>query len=808
MQDRPRLPLCLLLCAGVAALLLIIAVSTRSACLGEATRRQASESDGPSASPPSVLGPAVHVTSTVSATNTPIPTETPTPTPTATETPAPTLTPTARPSSTPIPTPSPRPSTGAISSPFVSSTGSLAYVEGSNLVVVNPNDPQPTLMSGAVAASERNLLWSPDGRRLLYVTEQNGSASDGPGELQSIHIWDSRSKETLDLRHDVSGFAPTVSRLRGATWSPKGTRVLLRLSCNTTSPELWVLDVEARAAWRSPHLPPGTASWVDESTFLWAREEGGPSIFVDSTPSRQVLTETVSLGQCYALSPNRGYVATFVDEAQGGQRLHLLPLPGHTPLSHSHQPTISVSTQTPLWSPDGRWVAYGAEDGQGASLLLADTSGVGPTQSFPGVLPVAWSPDGRLLAGFGCSDTTCTLSLIDVASRETTMIESAEQLYLWDLAWSPRGVYLVYSITDPTSGGNGLSLWDRATGERRVLMPASATGPVRDLQWTMDGCSIYAAELEVGNEDNPGVSAIWGVGPTWENRWRVAPALVGASSTLTDTIRERMSQAYGQEVEGLCSGPLLQGRRLVAYYGTPSGRGLGILGRHGITETLELLNEQAQIYESLDPTVDTIPAFHMVTTIADAYPGPDGNYNHRVRTETIQPWIDGMRAEGGWSILDVQPGQGDLRDELNPIAPFLRQPDVHLAVDPEFIVGEDQVPGQDLGRITGTQINWLQARMDDIARSVGHRKLLIVHQFDDRMISGKELILDYPLVELVWDADGFGSPDPKIRDYNQYKGETGFEYGGLKIFYEYDEPIILPEEVLSLDPPPRLVIYQ
>lgn len=61
---------------------------------------------------------------------------------------------------------------------------------------------------------------------------------------------------------------------------------------------------------------------------------------------------------------------------------------------------------------------------------------------------------------------------------------------------------------------------------------------------------------------------------------------------------------------------------------------------------------------------------------------------------------------------------------------------------------------------------------------------------------------------MVWDADGFGGPGAKIGDYNQYSQEAGFEYGGFKVFYRYDTPVMQPADVLAMRPPPAYVIYQ
>jgi hypothetical protein len=246
----------------------------------------------------------------------------------------------------------------------------------------------------------------------------------------------------------------------------------------------------------------------------------------------------------------------------------------------------------------------------------------------------------------------------------------------------------------------------------------------------------------------------------------------------------------------------------VAFYGVPIGRGLGILGAHDVGTTLALLRGQAEAYHRLDPCTQIVPVFHTVVTVADAHPGEDGDYNHRLATETLRWWLDTAAAEGVWVVLDIQAGRSPLSTELSLVEPYLYEPHVHLAVDPEFIVGQYGVPGTDLGRIDGEAINAVQAWLNGIAESVGQHKILVIHQFNDRMVLDKGAIQDYPLVHLVWDADGYGSPGAKIGDYNQYRGEPGFEYGGFKLFYDLDTPLMTPARVMALEPPPAMIIYQ
>jgi hypothetical protein len=633
-------------------------------------------------------------------------------------------------------------------------------------------------------------------------------------------VWASETGETFHLDQDVPDYPPEVETFPDYRWSPQGAHILFGAFSGESSTGIWVLDVRAMRMWQISDRPAVVAEWMDENQILYTPkgEEGAlPSQVVNIGPPSQVYTGTTDLAGPLTLSPDGRYVAGFDDRDTGGQGLRVVSLPDHTPLALSDQPAVTVTGSIPLWSPDGRWIAYGAK-GVGSSesrdvhTVVVDTRGVNETLIINFFSPRAWSPDSLLLTGLSCSDVDCAVGVVAVSPDLTgvsatgtvrPLTDRREDVRLWDLAWSPRGVYLAYTITGSDADLEGAVVWNRTMGERRLLVAADELSLFTDLQWAPDGCRLYVAQRQrVGQEAGP-VKTILALGPAWENRWEVASSPSRANGASMEA-----SEVTEDDGRRLCGGSPLVGRRLIAYYGTPLGPGLGILGRNGLTTTLSLLKEQVQVYRDLDPDVQTIPVFHMVTTIADDFAGPDGDYNHRVPHDILRRWIDGIGAAGGWAVLDVQPGRADLNEEIELIEEFLLEPTVHLAVDPEFIVSAEEVPGEDLGRITGPQVNRVQAQVDQIGRAIGQRKMLIIHQFDDRMIEQKDVILDYPFVELVWDADGFGTPGSKIADYNQYRMEAGFEYGGFKLFYEYDDPLMTEEEVLGLEPPPTLVIYQ
>lgn len=720
-----------------------------------------------------------------------------TPTPTATPSPTPTVTPTLPPTATPTLTPTPTPV--QISVPFVGPTDQLAYVEGGRLTVVGQDGSATVVAEENVAHGRRAVLWSPDGRCLLYVTETWESTD------KEYHIWDNVTGTTLHLNQEFPDFPSGEIDFGPPAWSPDGTH--LSFSIRGIESYVWVINIDTLHSWRVAEGNGITSvTWVNTSTILYHEGSvaGDESLHLADIvtlvePSTNTL-DSVNTSGLHALSPDHRYLSIIDPSGEPNQKLQIVPLlPDYPALTPSAQPTVTTLVESfPLWSPDGRWLVYAARTmattEEGLYTILVDTTGISVTQIITGFFPHAWSPDSRLLAGSTCyTDFGCGLVVADVFSPQVVPIDlDASPL---KITWSPQGVYLAYSLTGPNAISGELMLWDRTTGERRLLMPGSETGLFTNLQWSPDGCYLYFVQRrDLDGKSNwpiDPVETIWSIGPDWEQRWQVVPS------------------APGDAERPPCPASFLPGRRLIAYYGSPMGPGLGILGRSDITTTLTQLQEQITPYQELDPDVEYVPVFHMVTTVADAYAGGDEDYNHRVPHETIVPWVEAARAVGGWSIVDIQPAHADLDTELDLIEPLLREPDVHLAVDPEFMMAsEDEIPGTSLGQITGPQVNWLQARMEQIARATGQRKLLIIHQFDDRMIEQKERILNYPLVDLVWDADGFGSASSKIGDYIQYSGETGFEYGGFKIFYRYDASVMTPEQVLALDPLPILVIYQ
>lgn len=256
-------------------------------------------------------------------------------------------------------------------------------------------------------------------------------------------------------------------------------------------------------------------------------------------------------------------------------------------------------------------------------------------------------------------------------------------------------------------------------------------------------------------------------------------------------------------------GALLPEYRIVTFYGHPHDPGMGIVGEHEIEQLTEMLREEAANYAAADPSRPVIPGLEVIATVAQRVPGSDGTYILDTDTETLTTYIDYAAEHGMVVVLDLQVGRGTVAAEIEKVRDLLARPNVHLAIDPEFAVAEGQIPGEYIGSVSAESIAYAQKVLAEISAANGiPPKMLIVHQFREDMIQGKEQLAPVPGVQLVIDADGYGGPELKTAVYNFLVRDEPVEFAGVKLFYGQDVPLMTPQEILALVPAPDVIIYQ
>jgi hypothetical protein len=256
-------------------------------------------------------------------------------------------------------------------------------------------------------------------------------------------------------------------------------------------------------------------------------------------------------------------------------------------------------------------------------------------------------------------------------------------------------------------------------------------------------------------------------------------------------------------------GGLLPANRIVAYYGNPLAPTLGRLGEPPPDQMLARLRQTARVWADADPSRPVKPALELITPLAQAGTGDDGLYRARMPADLIEQ-------VAGWAgdndllfILDVQVGRSSVRDEVARLLPYLRRPHTHLALDPEFAMGPGQVPGDAIGSLDATDVNAVIGMLAEVVTAEQlPPKVLIVHRFLPSMLTNADAIQSDPRVQLVIDVDGYGSPEVKLSNYHTFVTDTGAAFGGMKLFSTYDTPLLSPEDLLTLEPVPDVVIYQ
>jgi hypothetical protein len=250
--------------------------------------------------------------------------------------------------------------------------------------------------------------------------------------------------------------------------------------------------------------------------------------------------------------------------------------------------------------------------------------------------------------------------------------------------------------------------------------------------------------------------------------------------------------------------------QVVALYGAPGTPVMGILGTMSARDAAAEAARLAADWDARNGAPGAVGALHLITAVAQPYPMADGSFLARLSEDTIREYLDAAHERGLLLILDVQVGMADPLAEARRLEPFLRDPAVHLALDPEFAMRwKGEAPGQAIGSLDASQVNPVQRYLGDLVRAAGlPGKTLILHQFRQDMLTGTAALEDVPGVTRIVDMDGWGGQGVKLANYEAYALASYSQRPAIKLFYHWDEPLLTPDDLLSLPRVPDLVIYQ
>lgn len=260
-------------------------------------------------------------------------------------------------------------------------------------------------------------------------------------------------------------------------------------------------------------------------------------------------------------------------------------------------------------------------------------------------------------------------------------------------------------------------------------------------------------------------------------------------------------------------GAILPYNRIVAYYGNLYSKRMGILGELPKDEMLKKLHYEVAKWQAADTTTKAIPALHYIAVTAQALPGKAKLYRMRMPFEQIDTIIKWAKSIDALVFLDVQVGHSNIKKEVATLEPYLKLPNVHLGIDPEYSLKNGEIPGTKIGSFNSGDIN---DAIEILANLVQNNnltpKVLVVHRFTQGMVTNYKNIKIVPEVQVVMDMDGFGEKVLKKYAYLSYIYREPVQFTGFKLFYKNDNrnnrKMYTPEEILKFTPKPIYIQYQ
>lgn len=250
--------------------------------------------------------------------------------------------------------------------------------------------------------------------------------------------------------------------------------------------------------------------------------------------------------------------------------------------------------------------------------------------------------------------------------------------------------------------------------------------------------------------------------------------------------------------------------RFVALYGTPDTPALGVLGEQDIQTDITKVKALAVQYQPL-VSEHVLPTFEIISTVASSTPTDNGDYSYPIDPVVLKQWAAAARQAGVYVVLDLQPGRSSFLTQAQQLTDVLQEPNVGLALDPEWRLGLNDLPLERIGSADITEVNqtaaWL-AMLVDVHKLP--QKLFLLHQFRLDMLPGRAQ-LDTTHLELAYaiQMDGQGSQEGKLDTWQTITANAPANvHFGWKNFYTKDVTLRSPEDTMKLSPEPWYVSYQ
>lgn len=262
-------------------------------------------------------------------------------------------------------------------------------------------------------------------------------------------------------------------------------------------------------------------------------------------------------------------------------------------------------------------------------------------------------------------------------------------------------------------------------------------------------------------------------------------------------------------------GAILPFKRIVVYYGNLHSKKMGALGEYAPKEMWTRLNAEVKKWEKADPSTPVQVGLHYIAVVASGTPGKDGMYVNRMPDKQIDSVLTIAKMHSNTIVfLDLQVGLSTIQKELPRLEKYLKMPNVHLGIDPEFSMKSGVRPGAKIGTYDASDVNYCTQYLTNLIKQNNlPPKIFVLHRFTEKMVTNYKNIKLHPEVQFIMHMDGWGEPELKKGTYRYFVERQPVQFTGFKLFYKNDlkkvpNRLMTPEELLKLKPQPIYIQYQ
>ena len=343
---------------------------------------------------------------------------------------------------------------------------------------------------------------SPDGQQVAFLAKGISSSQwwrNGHAHIDETELWIKPIAESAPYKK----LLPADAKHAFPMWSPDGKRLYF-MSDASGSENIWETSVAAPAPKELTHFKEGRVLWptlgAGGKTIVFERDF---SIFKMDTatgkaervpielrgsggsPGETRVTETTF--RSLALSPDGKKIAILAHgqlfaasarEGGEGERVR----------------TDAVAVLDPQWAPDSNSIVYIAERANGdhhLEMYSFDSQKVRPLTAAPGYAQAPqWSPDGKKIVYAQDDHDLHLISVPDTKSQTTTL--PADKVLIHAeldnpvLAWSPDNQWIAFTVTDPRSFRN-INVIPAAGGSAEPITFLANGETGSKLAWSPDG---------------------------------------------------------------------------------------------------------------------------------------------------------------------------------------------------------------------------------------------------------------------------------------------------------------------------------